>query len=77
MALLKMPVLGGLIEKMGHFVVPFKGSKDGDFSVDKKLMAKVEEKVDEFLRSGGFLVFFPEGQLNKNPVRCLSLRSAC
>ena len=61
MALLKMPILGGLIDKMGHFVVPFKGSKDGDFSVDKKLMAKVEEKVDEFLQVRGLLGVFPGG----------------
>ena len=72
--LLNMPILGACIKVMGHFPVAFKGTKDGDFSVDREQMAQTQKRVDDHIESGGVLCFFPEGQINKNPaeimVRC-------
>jgi hypothetical protein len=43
--------------------------------VDREKMAQTQLRVDEHIRSGGMLCFFPEGQLNPNPaeimVHCL------
>ena len=47
--------------------------------VDREKMAQTQLHVDEHIRSGGMLCFFPEGQLNPNPaeimVHCLLGRS--
>lgn len=54
-ALINMPILGGIIKAQQQFSVPFKGSADGDFSVDRDAMAKVDQEVDAFIASGGTL----------------------
>lgn len=40
----------------GHFPVFFKGSTDGDFSVDKEAQAKVTKELDDFIANNGGLV---------------------
>ena len=57
-----------------HFPVGFTGTKDGDFSVDREAMAVTQARVDEHIKAGGVLVFFPEGQMNKDPTRIMDFR---
>src|SRR5437870_3404128 len=50
----------------GHFTVYFKSeAKAGDFSVDKDAQEKVTQAIDEHVKEGGGLSFFPEGQINR------------
>lgn len=72
--LLSMPLLGTVIKAMGLFTVQFKGVKDGDFSVDKEKMAKMQVRVDAHIQNGGVLCFFPEGQVNSNPEKIMPFR---
>lgn len=72
--LLDLPLLGTVIRAMGHFEVTFKGTKDGDFSVDREKMAQTQVRVDAFIASGGMLCFFPEGQLNPKPEEVMPFR---
>jgi 1-acyl-sn-glycerol-3-phosphate acyltransferase len=73
-ALVNMPILGSIIKAQQQFSVPFKGTADGDFSVDREAMAKVDLEVDAFISGGGVLCFFPEGQLNAMPTTLLPFR---
>jgi 1-acyl-sn-glycerol-3-phosphate acyltransferase len=75
--LLDMPILGTCIRAMGHFEVSFKGTKDGDFSVDREKMAQTQLRVDAHIDSGGMLCFFPEGQLNGNPTEIMVRTPVC
>lgn len=61
---MKLPVVGTISTACGHLTVPFAGTKDGDFSVDKEAVAKVQKEMDEHVRAGGIGCWFPEGQLN-------------
>jgi 1-acyl-sn-glycerol-3-phosphate acyltransferase len=72
--LFKLPILSTICHAIGHFPVYFNSSKDGDFGVDREKMAQVDSLVDEHLRAGGVLCFFPEGQMNKNPDQLMPLR---
>lgn len=64
---------GGICTAVGHFPVFFRGSKDGDFSVDREAQAKVTDDMNKFLGDNGGLLLFPEGQ-----VRLLQrLRCCC
>jgi|Transcript_35311 1-acyl-sn-glycerol-3-phosphate acyltransferase len=66
-ALFKLPILSTVCLSIGHFPVYFKGSAEGSFSTDKDKTKEVDLRVDEHLSGGGWLCFFPEGQINKNP----------
>lgn len=41
----------------------FKGTADGDFSVDKEAQAKVAEEMDSFLADNGGLVMYVQRNL--------------
>jgi hypothetical protein len=56
LALFDEPVFGYICNAVGHFPVFFKGSKDGDFSVDKEAQARVTAELDAFISSNGGLV---------------------
>lgn len=72
--LFKTPVLASFCKSIGHFPVPFMSDSDGNFKVNKKQMEVVEQQVNEYLRTGGWLCFYPEGQTNKNPDTLLPFR---
>ncbi|CDF32362.1 unnamed protein product [Chondrus crispus] len=74
LALFSEPLFGGICTAVGHFPVYFKGSKAGDFGVDKEAQGKVAVAMDKFLREDGGLLIFPEGQLNKTPRKIQTLR---
>jgi len=72
--LFKLPFLGTVCRSVGHFPVYFAGSEDGSFKVDAERMEPVEKQVNEHLSTGGWLCYFPEGAINKNPDKMLPLR---
>lgn len=72
--LFKLPVLSTICRAAGHFPVHFKSTEEGSFKVDNDKMELVDKAVDEHLSSGGWLCFFPEGQMNKTPDVILPLR---
>lgn len=72
--LFNLPVLSTICIACGHFPVGFTGTKDGDFSVDRAAMDKTQARVDAHIRAGGILVFFPEGQMNKDPTSIMAWR---
>ena len=72
--LFKLPILSTICVGCGHFSVPYKGSGDDDFSVDKVKIAETQKKVDEHIESNGVLCFFPEGAMNGNPKEIRSIR---
>eukprot|EP00440_Ansanella_granifera_P032663 gb/GFBE01035435.1/.p1 GENE.gb/GFBE01035435.1/~~gb/GFBE01035435.1/.p1 ORF type:complete len:312 (+),score=57.57 gb/GFBE01035435.1/:1-936(+) len=72
--LFKLPILSTFCHCIGHFPVYFMSTEDGVFKVDKEKNAQVDQRVDEHLNSGGWLCFFPEGQVNKNPDTILPFR---
>ncbi|CAK9061768.1 PlsC domain-containing protein [Durusdinium trenchii] len=59
---------------VGHFPVYFTSSKNGVFAVDKERNEQVDKQVDQFLKEGGWLCFYPEGQRNKSPDELLPFR---
>jgi 1-acyl-sn-glycerol-3-phosphate acyltransferase len=64
--LFKLPIFGTILRLCGHFPVYFKSeAKAGDFSVDKDAQEKVTQAIDEHVKEGGGLSFFPEGQINR------------
>lgn len=66
-SLRKIPIFGGVFDRVGHFPVYFKSGADGDFSVDKDRQAEVTERVSKHLQDGGRVAIFPEGVVNKTP----------
>lgn len=72
--LFKLPVLSTICKSVGHFPVHFSSAEDGVFKVDAKKMEEVEKRVDKHLATGGWLCFFPEGQMNKTPDTILPFR---
>jgi 1-acyl-sn-glycerol-3-phosphate acyltransferase len=72
--LFNLPLLGTICRSVGHFPVYFAAAEDGKFTLDATKMVSVEENVDKHLSTGGWLTFFPEGQLNKSPDKLLPLR---
>jgi 1-acyl-sn-glycerol-3-phosphate acyltransferase len=73
-ALFKLPILGTICNAIGHFPVFFTSAVEGEFKTDKDKNAKVDKDCDEHLNNGGWLCFFPEGQINKNPPVIQSFR---
>jgi len=67
-----LPILGALSRNCGHFLVPY--TKDDSFAVHREKMDRVDEEVDAHVADGGWLCFFPEGQLNKNPDKIQDIR---
>jgi len=72
--LFNFPILGTICRSVGHFPVFFKSDEEGTFKVDGDKMAGVEQQVNAHLGSGGWLCFFPEGAVNKNPDKLMPLR---
>merc|ERR1712232_798148 len=72
--LFNLPLLGTICRCLGHFPVYFASAEDGKFTLDVNKMESVEKDVDTHLSTGGWLSFFPEGQLNKSPDKLLTLR---
>jgi 1-acyl-sn-glycerol-3-phosphate acyltransferase len=64
-ALMDIPILGSLSRCCEHFLVPYVNSDE--FKVHAEKMQAVDDLVDAHVAAGGWLCFFPEGQLNKNP----------
>eukprot|EP00928_Gymnodinium_smaydae_P048618 TRINITY_DN32517_c0_g1_i1.p1 TRINITY_DN32517_c0_g1~~TRINITY_DN32517_c0_g1_i1.p1 ORF type:complete len:310 (+),score=65.68 TRINITY_DN32517_c0_g1_i1:89-1018(+) len=63
--LFKIPILSTICHSVGHFPVYFSSSELGVFKVDNERMAAVEKAVDKHMEDGGFMTYFPEGQVNK------------
>lgn len=72
--LFNLPLLGTVCHCVGHFPVFFASDEDGVFKVDETKMESVNVGVDKHLTNGGWLCFFPEGQVNKTPDTILPLR---
>jgi len=72
--LFKLPILSTVCTSIGHFPVYFQSAEEGKFKVDKEKMDVVEQNVDEHIKQGGFLCFFPEGQTNKTLDNILPFR---
>eukprot|EP00913_Durusdinium_trenchii_P024543 g23041.t1 len=72
--LFNLPVLATICRAVGHFPVYFTSSKNGVFAVDKERNEQVDKQVDQFLKEGGWLCFYPEGQRNKSPDELLPFR---
>jgi len=72
--LFKLPVLATICRAIGHFPVYFKSDGEGHFQVDLERMKDTEKKVDAHLANGGWICFFPEGTMNKNPDKLLPFR---
>lgn len=72
--LFKIPVLASICRAVGHFPVHFQSDEAGKFKVDAEKMAPVERRVESHLDDGGCLIFFPEGQVNKDPDALLPFR---
>ncbi|KAL7698772.1 acyltransferase-like protein copy 2 [Lotmaria passim] len=70
----KIPIFGGIFDRVGHFPVYFKSDEDGNFHVDKEKQAAVAQLVDAHVTNGGNLVVFPEGAVNKHPDTLLTFR---
>jgi len=62
----KMPILGTLVNVMGHLVVPFKSKgAEGGHEVDKEKMAERQKELHDHVSSGGIAAWFPEGTMNR------------
>ena len=72
--LFKLPILSTICLGCGHFSVPYKGSGDNDFSVDKVKIAETQKLVDAHIEGNGVLCFFPEGAMNGTPSEIRSIR---
>eukprot|EP00927_Polykrikos_kofoidii_P050704 TRINITY_DN44599_c0_g1_i1.p1 TRINITY_DN44599_c0_g1~~TRINITY_DN44599_c0_g1_i1.p1 ORF type:complete len:312 (-),score=74.99 TRINITY_DN44599_c0_g1_i1:48-983(-) len=72
--LYKLPILGTIAHAIGHFPVYFKSSQDGVYSVDTAKMELVDKDVNTHIENGGWLSFYPEGAINKEPDTLLPFR---
>ncbi|KAI5689074.1 Acyltransferase [Leishmania braziliensis] len=73
-SLRKIPIFGGIFDRVGHFPVHFKSDSACSFEVDKERQAQVQQAIDAHLRLGGSLAVFPEGAINKHPQVLLTFR---
>nr|CAJ2466790.1 unnamed protein product [Leishmania braziliensis] len=73
-SLRKIPIFGGIFDRVGHFPVHFKSDSACSFEVDKERQAQVQQAIDAHLRLGGSLAMFPEGAINKHPQVLLTFR---
>ncbi|CCW59720.1 unnamed protein product [Phytomonas sp. EM1] len=69
-----LPLFGYVIKACGHFPVYFVDESNSSFKVDKQKQVEVGARVEKFLGEGGYLVFFPEGALNRTPEVLKELR---
>ena len=74
-SLKKLPIFGGVFDRVGHFPVYFKSEEGGAFGVDPVKQAPVNERVQTHLETGGRIALFPEGQVNKNPATLMPFRN--
>lgn len=72
--LFKLPILATVCRSCGQFPVHFKSTAEGVFKVDQEKAAEVDKLVNEHLKDGGWLCFFPEGSMNKTPDTLLPFR---
>jgi len=72
---LRLPILGRLADAIGHMPVPFSSQARGEFGVDKERMAETLARVNAHIASGGHLIIFPEGDLNKEWETLLPFRA--
>lgn len=72
-SLRKIPIFGGVFDRVGHFPVYFKSDEDGNFSLDKERQAPVMERVNKHLEENGRIALFPEGAVNKKPKEGLQM----
>eukprot|EP00758_Cryptobia_borreli_P018551 Tbor_TRINITY_DN702_c0_g1::TRINITY_DN702_c0_g1_i1::g.3363::m.3363/K00655/plsC; 1-acyl-sn-glycerol-3-phosphate acyltransferase len=70
----KIPIFGGVFNRVGHFPVYFESNNEGAFAVDTDRQINVQKKIHDHLARGGGIALFPEGQLNRNPEQLLSFR---
>lgn len=72
--LTKIPFLRTIVRAMGHIVVPFKAGVDANsFELDKELMVKRQQELEEHVRGGGVAGWFPEGRLNPGDTTVVGL----
>lgn len=70
----KTPLVGRLWKLTGQLPVYFKSNEYGKFSVDQDRQKAVTQRVTRFTKSGGTLIYCPEGQVNKSPRELLPFR---
>lgn len=73
-SLRKIPIMGPIFDRVGHFPVYFRSDKENDFGVDKEKQEAVMAGVNAHLASGGRLALYPEGVVNVNPQILKSFR---
>ncbi|CAE8584237.1 unnamed protein product [Polarella glacialis] len=73
-SLFNLPILSTMCRSIGHYPVYFSSKTDGVFTVDKEKNEIEDKKVNLHLNSGGWLCFFPEGQMNSEPDTLLPFR---
>ncbi|KAG5497419.1 hypothetical protein JIQ42_03905 [Leishmania sp. Namibia] len=66
-SLRKMPLFGTVMVACGHFLVYFSSEDVNSFSVDKDKQAAVAADVEDWVKEGKSLCFYPEGALNRTP----------
>lgn len=72
--LLAFPVLSTMCTTAGFFVVWFHANIEGNFQVDIAKQEAEELKVAEHIKNGGWLIFYPEGTINRDPDKMLPFR---
>ncbi|KAG5487538.1 hypothetical protein LSCM1_07495 [Leishmania martiniquensis] len=73
-SLRRIPIFGGVFNRVGHFPVYFTSDADSNFQVDKEKQAVMQKRVNAHLTSGGSLAVFPEGAINRNPRKLQAFR---
>lgn len=73
-SLRKLPIFGGVFDRVGHFPVHFKSEEGGAFSVDKDRQMAVAARVQSHVKRDGRLTIFPEGQMNTAPSQLMPFR---
>lgn len=66
-SLRKIPIFGGVFDRVGHFPVYFNSSADNDFSVDRDRQAAVMARVKQHVDNAKPIALFPEGAVNVTP----------
>lgn len=70
----QIPIMGYAFSHTGHFLVHFKSDDEGNFHVDQEKQAEQTVLIEDHLKHGGSLAFFPEGAINKTPPTLLPFR---
>lgn len=63
--LLKIPAIGTITAAMGHFSVSFKNNTG--VSTDKEQVAVSMKKMEDYVTSGGYAAWYPEGKMAFGP----------